>query len=177
VTPRAVLVGLPGSGKTTSGRRLADRLGVPFADSDDLIEQRAGRSVRAIFDQDGEDAFRVAEIEVISAALTAFDGVLALGGGAVLAEATRTALAVSGVPVVWLTAELTTLAGRVGRAQDRPLLVGDPVGRLAALAEERQPFYEGVATVVIDTERRTAKQVAADIDEALTALARPNRPA
>jgi shikimate kinase len=173
MTPRAVLVGLPGTGKTTSGRRLADRLRVPFADSDDLIEQRAGRSVRAIFDQDGEEAFRAAEIEVISAALTAFDGVLALGGGAILAEPTRTALAISGVPVVLLTADQTTLAARVGRAQDRPLLAGDPVGRLAALAAERQPLYEGVATVVIDTDRRSAKRVAADIDEALTALARP----
>ena len=171
MTPRAVLVGLPGTGKTTTGRRLAERLGVGFADSDDLVEQRAGRSVRAIFERDGEAAFREAEADVISAALTAFDGVLALGGGAILAESTRAALAVSGAPVVLLRAELSTLAARVGRAQDRPLLAGDPVGRLAALAAERAPLYENVATAVIDTDGRSAKRVAADIDSTLTELA------
>jgi shikimate kinase len=173
MTPRAVLVGLPGTGKTTTGRRLAERLGVPFADSDDLVEQRAGRSIRAIVEQDGEAAFRVAETEVVSAALTAFDGVLALGGGAVLAEQTRAALAVSGAPVVLLRAGLSTLAARVGRAQDRPLLTGDPVGRLAVLAAERQPLYESIATAVVDTDRHVAKRVAAEIDTVLTDLAWP----
>jgi len=108
---------------------------------------------------------------VTPAARTAFDGVLALGGGAILAEATRAALAVSGAPVVLLRGELSTLAARVGRAQDRPLLAGDPVGRLAALAAERAPLYENVATAVIDTDRRSAKHVAADIDATLTELA------
>ncbi len=171
MTPRAVLIGLPGTGKTTTGRRLAGRLRVPFADSDDLVEQRAGRSVRAIFERDGEAGFRDAEAEVIAAALSAFDGVLALGGGAIVAEQTRAALAVSGAPVVLLRAELSTLAVRVGRAQDRPLLTGDPVGRLAGLAAARQPLYESVATAVIDTDRRSAKRVAADIDATLIALA------
>lgn len=171
MTPRAVLVGLPGTGKTTAGRQLAKRLEVAFADSDDLVEQRAGRSVRAIFAQDGEAGFRQAEAEVIAAALTAFDGVLALGGGAVLADETRAALAASGVPVVWLRAELPTLANRVGRAQDRPLLTGDPVGRLTALARERQALYEDVATVVVDADQRGAKRVAAAIADALAELA------
>jgi shikimate kinase len=170
MSPKAVLIGLPGTGKTSAGRQLAKRLDVPFADSDDLVEQRAGRSVRAIFEHDGEAGFRQAEAELIGAALTAFDGVLALGGGAVLAAETREALAVSGVPVVWLRAELPTLALRVGRAQDRPLLTGDPVGRLAALAEERQPLYENVATVVINTDGRPVKRVAAVIEMALAEL-------
>jgi hypothetical protein len=74
VSPKAVLIGLPGTGKTSAGRQLAKRLDVPFADSDDLVEQRAGHSVRAIFEQDGEAGFRQAEAEVIGAALTAFDG-------------------------------------------------------------------------------------------------------
>jgi shikimate kinase len=177
MTPRAVLIGLPGTGKTSAGRQLAKRLDVPFADSDDLIEQRAGRSVRAIFEQDGEAGFRQAEAEVIGAALTAFDGVLALGGGAVLAAETREALAASRVPVVWLRAELPTLALRVGRAQDRPLLTGDPVGRLAALAAERQPLYESVATVVVDADQRGPKRVAAAVAGALAELARPIRQA
>lgn len=172
-----MLVGLPGSGKTTAGRQLAKRLGVGFADSDDLVEQQAGRSVRAIFEQDGEAGFRQAEAEVIGAALTAFDGVLALGGGAVLATETREALAASGVPVVWLRAGLSTLAIRVGQAQDRPLLTGDPVGRLAQLAEQRQALYESVATVAVDADQRGAKRVAADIGATLDALARPMRQA
>ena len=171
MTPRAVLIGLPGSGKTTTGRSLAQRLGVGFADSDDLVEQRAGRSVRAIFDRDGEAAFRAAEAEVISAALSSFDGVLALGGGAILTESTRTALAASGVPVVLLRAELATLVARVGRAMNRPLLAGDPVGRLTALAAERQALYESLATVVVDTDRRPTKRVAAAVDTTLNELA------
>jgi shikimate kinase len=175
MTPKAVLVGLPGTGKTTAGRQLAKRLDVAFADSDDLVEQRAGRSVRAIFEQDGEAGFRQAEAEVVGAALTAFDGVLALGGGAVLTAETREALAVSGVPVVWLRAELPTLAHRVGRAQDRPLLSGDPVGRLAQLGAERQALYESVATVVVDADQRGPKRVAAVIAAALSELARPIR--
>lgn len=173
MSPKAVLIGLPGTGKTTSGRQLAKRLEVPFADSDDLVEQRAGRTVRAIFEQDGEAGFRQAEAEVIGAALTAFDGVLALGGGAVLAAGTREALATSGVPVVWLRAEVSTLANRVGRAEDRPLLAGDPVGRLGRLAAERQAIYEGVATVVVDADQRGAKRVAVAIAAALDELARP----
>jgi shikimate kinase len=167
VTPRAVLVGLPGTGKTTAGRCLAERLGVAFADSDELIEQRAGRSVRAIFERDGEASFRATEAEVIAAALADFDGVLALGAGAVLAAPTRAALIRCGVPVVLLRAELTTLAARVGQAQDRPLLSENPTVRLATLADERQPLYERIATAVIDTDGRSVERVAGHIDRTL----------
>lgn len=170
MTPRAVLVGLPGTGKTTTGRALAERLGVPFADSDDLVELRDGRTVRAIFDQDGEPAFRAAEAEVIAAALREFEGVLALGGGAILAAATRAALVTSGVPVVLLRAELATLSARVGPAQSRPLLAGNPVGRLATLAAERQPLYESIATVVVDTDHRQPQQIAVAVAESLAAV-------
>jgi shikimate kinase len=173
MTPRTVLVGLPGTGKTTAGRCLAERLGVAFADSDDLVQQRAGRSVRAIFQRDGEAAFRAAEADVIAAVLADFDGVLALGGGAVLAARTRAALARSGVPVVMLRAELSTLTARVGPAQDRPLLSEDPAGRLAALAGERQPLYESIATAIVDTDGRTVERVAAHIDRTLAALVGP----
>ena len=171
MSPRAVLVGLPGTGKTTAGRLLAQRLGVPFADSDELVEARTGRTVREIFDSDGEQVFRTAEAEAIAGALHGFDGVLALGGGAILTAATRTALAASGVPVVLLQADLPVLQQRVGPAQERPLLSADPPGRLAALAAQREPLYRSVATVAVDTGRGSAAEVAAVIEDALAAPA------
>ncbi len=90
--PRAVLIGLPGSGKTTTGKRLAGLLGVTFVDSDHLVEEQAARTIESIFAADGEPAFRVLEAATIAAALTNFDGVLALGGGAIITESTREAL-------------------------------------------------------------------------------------
>jgi shikimate kinase len=167
MSPRAVLVGLPGTGKTTAGRLLAERLGVGFADSDELVEARAGRGVRDIFDRDGEAAFRTAEAEAIAAALHGFDGVLALGGGAILAAATRSALAASDVPVVLLVADLPVLLQRVGLARERPLLAADPPARLAALAAQREPLYRSVATVVVDAGGGSAVEVAAAIEDAL----------
>ncbi|MGN6607570.1 MAG: shikimate kinase [Jatrophihabitans sp.] len=163
MTPRAVLVGLPGAGKSTTGRRLAKILGTSFADSDDLVEQAAGRSVPDIFAADGEPAFRAAEAAAISTALADFDGVLALGGGALTSDSTRAALRDSGVPVVLLRARVTTLLHRVGSGASRPLLAGDPESRLRALADERAPLYAEVATVTVDSDGRTPGQVAATI--------------
>jgi shikimate kinase len=163
VSPRAVLVGLPGTGKTTTGRRLAAKLTVPFADSDALVEARAGRSVQDVFATDGEAAFRDLEAEVIGVALAGFDGVLALGGGAVLTESTRAALAASGVPVVLLRSSLRTLRRRVGDGHGRPLLAGNAATRLSALAAAREPLYRQVATHVVTTDRRSSSRVAIEI--------------
>ncbi len=172
MSPRAVLVGLPGAGKSTTGHRLAKRLGLAFADSDDLIESRVGQTVSEIFASAGEAAFRDAEREAIKAALAGFDGVLALGGGAILADSTRDALAESGVPVVLLSAELATLVERVGPADDRPLLAGDVSARLAELAASRDSLYRHVATVVIDTDRLSPNEVATAIERRLAAVPR-----
>lgn len=163
MTPRVVLVGLPGTGKSSTGRRLAKVLAAPFADSDDLVQAAEGRTVSGIFAESGEAAFRAAESAAISAALTGFDGVLALGGGAVTVAANRAALAASGVPVVALRAGLETLEVRVGDANSRPLLAGAPRERLATLAREREPLYERIATFCVDTDGRTPGQVAATI--------------
>jgi len=163
MTPKVVLVGLPGSGKSTTGRRLAKILAVPFADSDDLVEHCAGRSVREIFAGSGEAEFRRIEAVAVLAALTQFEGVLALGGGALSAAETRDALAASRIPVVSLRAPLATLVLRVGDGHTRPLLAGDPAARLAALAEQREPLYREVATFTVDTEHRTPARVAATI--------------
>jgi shikimate kinase len=163
MTPRAVLVGLPGTGKSSTGRRLAKILGVPFADSDELVEAATGRTVAEIFESDGEPAFRAAERQAVVDALDAFDGVLSLGGGALGTAQVGEAIAGAGVPVVFLRASLDTLTGRVGDARTRPLLTADPVGRLAELAAARVPVYEAVATLAVDTDDRTPGQVAATI--------------
>jgi shikimate kinase len=163
MTPKVVLVGLPGSGKSTTGRRLAKILVVPFADSDELIERQTGRGVRDIFAESGEAEFRRIEAATVAAALSSFGGVLALGGGALTTPATRDVLLTSEIPVVLLQAHLTTLIRRVGDGRTRPLLADDPPGRLATLAEQREPLYREVATLVVDTERRTPGKVAATI--------------
>jgi shikimate kinase len=163
MTPRVVLVGLPGAGKSTTGRRLARILAVDFADSDELVEAAAGRTVGEIFGDDGERGFRERETAAIADALTGFDGVLALGGGALTIPRTRDALVAAGTPVVHLRAPLATLAGRVGDGRTRPLLAADPAARLAELAAERDPLYAAVATLRVETHNRTPGQVAAYI--------------
>lgn len=163
MAPRAVLIGLPGVGKSTVGRQLAATLDIPFADSDDLVEQLAGRSVPEIFEQDGEPAFRRWEAEAILQALAGFDGVLALGGGAVGTSEVRHGLEDSPAPVLLLTAGLADLLDRVGHTQHRPLLAGDPAARLAELAATREPLYRQLATVDCDTSGRPVEQVVAEL--------------
>jgi shikimate kinase len=119
--------------------------------------------VHEIFATDGETAFRSAEADAVRLAIHDFDGVLALGGGALTTPATRAALASSGAPVVLLRAPVDTLLVRVGDGRTRPLLADDPAARLASLADEREPAYRDVATFSIDTTNRTPGQVAAQI--------------
>jgi shikimate kinase len=163
VSPRAVLVGLPGAGKSTTGRRLAKILAVPFADSDHLIEAEHGRSIAELFAALGEARCREIEAAVIAAALTDFDGVLSLGGGALTQGETRRRLATSGVPVVYLRATLDELSQRVGDGRTRPLLAQNPEARLALLAAERADTFAEFATVTVDTDGRTPGQVAATV--------------
>jgi shikimate kinase len=163
MTPKVVLVGLPGAGKSTTGRRLAKILAVPFADTDDLIERDAGRAVAEIFAELGESAFRAAECAVVVRALADADGVLSLGGGALGNPDTLAAVRRSAVPVVQLRARLETLGLRVGDARTRPLLADDPAVRLAVLAAERSATYDEVATFAVDTDGRTPGQVAATV--------------
>ncbi len=145
LTPALVLIGLPASGKTTAGRRAALRLGLPFADSDALVEAAAGASVPEIFAARGEAAFRTLEEQAIAAALADFVGVLALGGGAVLSDRTRASLITSGARIVYLVTTAGSALRYVRGGVGRPLLHGDPAERLAELAATRGPLYEQVS--------------------------------
>jgi shikimate kinase len=160
MSPIAVLVGAPGAGKSTVGRRIAGKLGVDFADSDALVEVRAGKPVADIFVSDGEVAFRDLERTEIAEALVNFDGVLSLGGGAVLDDSTRAALLDQ--RVIWLQVDLTNATQRVGMNSARPLLLGNVRGTMLAMLDARTPLYEEVADHRIDTSGRSIKEVVAE---------------
>ncbi len=153
------------SGKTTVGRIVAERLGWGFVDSDDQIEQRTGRSVREIFEAEGEVAFRVKESKALEAAVAdSSPQVIAVAGGAVLELANRDLLRRAGT-VVWLRADPELLARRATASgqQHRPLLADDPAAVLGRLDDERRPIYEELADVVVDIEGRTPEELAEHI--------------
>ncbi len=161
-----VLVGPPGAGKTSVGAALADRLGVPLRDVDADIESHQGRSISDIFTTDGEDHFRALERAAVAAALAEHDGVLALGGGAVLDVGTRELL--RGHRVVFLSVSMPQGVQRTGMAANRPLLVGvNPRATFKALLAARLPLYREIAVLEVDTDAVDAIQVAATIVEKL----------
>ena len=148
-----ILVGLPGSGKSTVGRSLARRLGLPFNDSDHVLEQRIGCSIRSFFDREGETAFRDIEQSVLRELADAGQGVLATGGGAVLRQANREALRAAG-QVIYLRSTPDEVFRRLRHDVNRPLLqVDDPLERLRTLHAERDPLYRQTAHFVIETGR------------------------
>jgi len=161
LTPKLVLVGPMGAGKTTVGRRVAEAWGVGFRDTDLDIEATEARPISDIFVDSGEARFRELEREAVVVALTGHDGVLALGGGAVLDERTRAALA--GHRVVFLRVGLADAAKRVGLGVSRPLLLGNVRGRIKQLIDERTPIYESVSTHVVDTDGLGVDEVVARV--------------
>ncbi|MFN8077490.1 MAG: shikimate kinase [Kineosporiaceae bacterium] len=165
--PLAVLVGPPGSGKSTVAEALARRWGVAVRDTDTDVERRAGRAIADIFVVDGEPVFREWEREAVVAALAEHAGVVSLGGGAVMDPRTEAALA--GHRVVFLDVSLAEAARRIGLNRDRPLLIGNPRAQWHRLMEARRPVYERVGVVQVSTDGRSPDEVAADIDAALTA--------
>ncbi len=155
-----VLVGLMGAGKSTVARVLGERLGRRVVDSDAVIEARTGRTVREIFETDGEPEFRTLET---AALLDALDDpeplVIAAAGGVVLREENRRALARPGVRVVWLAADPSVLVERVRSGGHRPALDQDPAGTLRRMHETREPLYREVADLIVSVDGRTVNDV------------------
>ena len=159
--PVLVLIGPPGAGKSTVGRLVAKNLGVTFRDTDADIVAKTGKTVAEVFIDDGEEHFRALERTAVEAALRGHAGVLSLGGGAVLDAGTRALLKEH--RTLLLQVDLSSAASRVGMNRDRPVLALNPRAQLKQLLDARMPLYLEVATDVVDTRNRTARQVADDV--------------
>jgi shikimate kinase len=163
--PRVVLVGPMGAGKTSVGAELAARWGVELRDTDADVEAVAGKPVSDIFVDDGEAAFRALERTAVARALAEHTGVVAVGGGAVMAEETRASLV--GHRVVFLDVGLSDAASRVGLGTTRPLLLGNVRGQLKALLDARRPLYDKVSAARVVTDGKTVAEVADEVEKAL----------
>ena len=156
-----VLVGMMGVGKSTVGRLVAAELDRPLFDSDEMIEQRSGRTVREIWSTDGEDAFRTLETDTLLEALAEpEESVIAAAGGVVLSERNREALTSADAHVVWLLADVDVLLDRVRNGMHRPLLDDDPEGTLRRMYVERAALYQEVADAVVSVDHRSPNDVA-----------------
>lgn len=159
--PVAILVGAPGAGKSTIGKKVAERFMLPFVDTDEIIETQAGMSVADIFVTEGEERFRERERQAVADALETSLGIVSLGGGAVTQQGTRDLLA--GHRVTWLRVSAGEAAKRVGMNATRPLLVGNVRGTLQRLLQEREVWYEEVSTDTVDTTNRPIHDVVRDV--------------
>jgi shikimate kinase len=162
-----VLVGMPGSGKSAVGRRLAARLGLPFVDADEEIEKAAGKPITDIFKDHGEPYFRDGERKVIARLLRQGPQVLATGGGAFMVAETQENIRQSGISI-WLKAELPVLMRRVLKRNNRPLLKDDPEGAMRRLMETRYPVY-ATADITVESRDLPHDTIVGEIIEVLAA--------
>lgn len=168
MSPRVVLVGPMGAGKTTVAGLLADRWGVSVRDTDRDVEAAEGREISEIFVDAGEEYFRERERVAVATALDEHDGVLALGGGAVLDAENRARL--DRHRVVFLEVGLADAVRRVGLGVGRPLLLGNVRSRVKVLLDERAPVYRAVADAVVNTDGKPPEQVADEVAAAVEKL-------
>lgn len=163
MTPRVILIGPPGSGKTSVGRSLAKAMNLGFADTDSLIEADQEKSVSQIFVDDGESYFREVEERICLLALKSEIGILSLGGGSVLTPSVADLIKESDVAVVFLDVSLAVAAPRVGFNRDRPLLLNNPRQQWQRLMEARRPVYEFLSTIHIEVGDRSVKGIINEI--------------
>ena len=167
MAPRAIFIGPMGSGKSTIGKGVASALGVPFRDTDLIIEDLEKMPVSQIFIDKGEDYFRTVEKKVLRDELLSDGSVLALGGGAPISVDAQSALKVSAAPVIYLDISLASVAPRIGFNRDRPLLLHNPRGQWQTLMEARRPIYESIANFIIDVNGKSQKEIVSEVLEVL----------
>ena len=164
---KIVLIGPPGAGKSSIGRSLSKEMNMPFIDSDSEIEKIAQKKISEIFVDDGEQAFRKIEVEVVSNLLRNFSGVIALGGGAPMNAEIQIKLEKSDFPVIFIDVSISQAANRVGFNKDRPLLLINPRQQWMNLMSERRPIYERLATDTVSSDNNKPAEVAKIIREKL----------
>ncbi|CAN2162847.1 AroK Shikimate kinase [Candidatus Nanopelagicaceae bacterium] len=164
---RVVLIGAPGSGKSTVGAALAKVMALDFIDTDQLIEEREGKAITDIFVVDGEPHFRAIELETLKHVLTLKDVVISLGGGAPISDQAQQLINSSESTVIFLDVSLATAAPRVGFNRDRPLLLGNPRAQWQALSDKRRPIYEALADVSIKVDDMSVEAIISEIEKSL----------
>ena len=163
--PKAVIIGPPGSGKSTVGKALAKSLRVGFLDTDKVVEKKFGKRISDIFVDQGEEFFRDLEFESLSSCLLDESVVLALGGGAPIPERAQALLKASDAPIIFLDVSLSVAAPRVGFNRDRPLLLGNPRAQWQSLYDKRRPIYEDLATTTIKVDAMKLYEIVAAIEK------------
>jgi|APCry1669193181_1035450.scaffolds.fasta_scaffold101577_2 shikimate kinase len=160
---KAILIGPPGSGKSTVGKAIARELGIGFVDTDSLIVEEQGKSIAEIFATAGESGFRAIERLTVLKALQSDVGVISLGGGSILDEEVQSALATSPAQVIYLKVGLSNVLSRMGSKGERPLVADDPKSQWLKILQDRAPIYRKLATAEVNTDNKKSHEVAREI--------------